>query len=99
MNDIKRWLEDLDFGRYVEAFQANAIDIELLPDLHEADLEKIGVAALSHRKMLLRAIAELSSEPASRGVERFESKKPETWSDQFFAAAQKDAARLVGMLS
>ena len=37
VNDIKRWLEDLDLGRYVEAFQANAIDIELLPDLDEAD--------------------------------------------------------------
>ncbi len=37
MNEIKRWLEDLDLGRYVEAFQANAIDIELLPDLDEAD--------------------------------------------------------------
>ena len=33
------------------------------------------------------------------GVERFERKEPETWSDQFFAAAQKDAARFVGMLS
>ncbi len=65
VNDIKRWLEDLDLGRYVEAFQANAIDIELLPDLDEADLEKIGVAALGHRKKLLRAIAELGSEPAS----------------------------------
>ncbi len=65
VNDIKRWLEDLDLGRYVEAFQANAIDVELLPDLDEADLEKIGVAALGHRKKLLRAIAELGSEPAA----------------------------------
>ncbi len=55
VNDIKRWLEDLDLGRYVEAFQANALDIELLPDLDEADLVKIGVAALCHRKKLLRA--------------------------------------------
>ncbi len=59
VNDIKRWLEDLDLGRYVEAFQANAIDVELLPDLDEADLEKMGVAALGHRKKLLRAIAVL----------------------------------------
>ncbi len=52
MNDIKRWLEDLDLGRYVEAFQANAIDVELLPDLDEADLEKMGVAALGHPNSL-----------------------------------------------
>ena len=68
MNDIKGWLEDLDLGRYVEAFQANAIDIELLPDLDEADLEKMGVAALGHRKKLLRAIAELGNEPSSTPV-------------------------------
>ena len=63
--DIRRWLEGLDLGRYVEMFQANAVDLELLLDLDEADLEKLGVAALGHRKKLLRAIAELGSEPAS----------------------------------
>ncbi len=42
VNDIKRWLEDLDLGSYVEAFQANAIDEGLQPDLDEADLEKLG---------------------------------------------------------
>ncbi len=42
VNDIKQWLDDLDLGSYVEAFQANAIDVGLLPDLDEADLEKLG---------------------------------------------------------
>ena len=50
VKDIKRWLEDLDLARYVEAIQANAIDGELLPDLDEADLDKMGVAALGRRK-------------------------------------------------
>ncbi len=68
MNDIKRWLEDLDLHRYVETFEANAIDMELLPDLDDADLEKMGVAALGHRKKLQRAIAELGSAPASAPI-------------------------------
>ena len=69
VNDVKRWLEDLDLDRYVETFEANAIDMEILPDLDDADLEKIGVAALGHRKKLLRAIAEQGSAPASAPIE------------------------------
>ncbi len=64
-NDVKRWLEDLDLERYVETFETNAIEMELLTDLGDADLEKMGVAALGHRKKLLRAIAELAGAPAS----------------------------------
>lgn len=68
-NDINRWLEQLDLGQYAEAFQADAVDVELLPDLDDADLVTLGVAALGHRKKLLRAIAELDgksmAEPSS----------------------------------
>jgi class 3 adenylate cyclase len=44
--------------RYAEAFRDNAIELEVLPELSEADLEKIGVL-LGHRKIMLKAIAEL----------------------------------------
>jgi class 3 adenylate cyclase len=44
--------------RYEEAFRDNAIDAEVLPELTDADLEKLGVV-LGHRKRLLKAIAEL----------------------------------------
>jgi len=56
--DIAAWLRDLSLERYAEAFRDNAIELEVLPELSEADLEKIGVL-LGHRKIMLKAIAEL----------------------------------------
>ena len=56
--DIAAWLRGLSFERYAEAFRDNAIELEVLPELSEADLEKIGVL-LGHRKIMLKAIAEL----------------------------------------
>jgi len=55
--DIAAWLRGLSLERYVEAFHDNAIELEVLPELSEADLEKIGVL-LGHRKIMLKAIAE-----------------------------------------
>src|SRR5215472_4043810 len=56
--DIAAWLRGLSLERYAEAFRDNAIELEILPELSEADLEKIGVL-LGHRKIMLKAIAEL----------------------------------------
>ncbi len=56
--DIRAWLRDLALGRYADSFEANAIDSEVLLELTEADLEKLGVV-LGHRKKLLKAIAAL----------------------------------------
>jgi class 3 adenylate cyclase len=56
--DIAAWLGGLSLERYAEAFRDNAIELEVLPELTEADLEKIGVL-LGHRKIMLKAIAEL----------------------------------------
>jgi hypothetical protein len=39
--------------------------MDLLPDLDEDDLEKLGVVALGHRKILLRAIAILAGTDAA----------------------------------
>jgi class 3 adenylate cyclase len=56
--EIADWLRGLSLERYAEAFRDNAIELEILPELSEADLEKLGVL-LGHRKIMLRAIAEL----------------------------------------
>jgi class 3 adenylate cyclase/predicted ATPase len=53
------WLDQLGLGQYATTFSEHAIDLDVLPDLTEADLEKLNVA-LGHRKRMLRAIAELS---------------------------------------
>jgi class 3 adenylate cyclase len=61
--EIGVWLSSLGLERYEPAFRDNAIDAEVLPELTEADLEKLGVL-LGHRKRMLRAIAELSTAPS-----------------------------------
>jgi class 3 adenylate cyclase/tetratricopeptide (TPR) repeat protein len=56
--DIANWLRTLGLERYEQAFRASDIDADVLPELSEADLEQLGVS-LGHRKILLKAIAEL----------------------------------------
>ncbi|HEX6115284.1 MAG TPA: adenylate/guanylate cyclase domain-containing protein, partial [Geminicoccaceae bacterium] len=58
--DVAAWLQDLGLARYEEAFRASDIDADVLADLTETDLEKLGVS-LGHRKKLLKAIAELGA--------------------------------------
>jgi class 3 adenylate cyclase len=60
--EIGVWLRGLGLERYEPAFRDNAIDVEVLPELTEADLEKLGVL-LGHRKRMLRAIDELRAGP------------------------------------
>jgi class 3 adenylate cyclase/tetratricopeptide (TPR) repeat protein len=57
--DISAWLRELGLERYETAFQSNDIDVDLLSNLTEADLERLGVASLGHRKKLLAAIEAL----------------------------------------
>jgi hypothetical protein len=67
--DVAQWLQSLGLGRYEQTFRDNDIDGEVLVDLDEADLEKLGVS-LGHRKKLLKAIAGLGETggPAPAGV-------------------------------
>ena len=60
--NIGDWLRGLGLARYEAVFRDNAIDAEVLPELTEADLEKLGVL-LGHRKRMLRAIAEPGTAP------------------------------------
>jgi hypothetical protein len=45
--------------------ERNAVDLDLLSDLTDADLEKLGVHSLGHRKRLLKAVAKLNETKAS----------------------------------
>ena len=58
--DIGQWLNGIGLGQYEALFREHEIDADVLIDLTEADLEKIGVP-LGHRKRLMRAIAALSA--------------------------------------
>lgn len=59
--DIAAWLRSLGLERYEEAFRASEIDWEVLPEVSEADLERLGLP-LGPRKKLLKAIAGLPKE-------------------------------------
>ncbi len=60
MNDrVSAWLDSLGLSVYHELFEHNAITWDVLPELNEGDLEALGIL-LGHRKILLRAIAQLS---------------------------------------
>jgi class 3 adenylate cyclase len=58
--DLGEWLRGLGLGQYETTFRENGIDADVLPDLTDADLEKLGVL-LGHRKRLLKAIASLGT--------------------------------------
>jgi SAM (Sterile alpha motif) domain-containing protein len=56
--DVAEWLRALGLEQYARVFRQNEIDQEVLPELTDADLEKLGVP-MGHRKRLLRAILTL----------------------------------------
>ena len=58
--DVGGWLRSLGLGQYEALFRASEIDADILPELTEIDLEKLGVP-LGHRKRLLRAISGLTA--------------------------------------
>ena len=61
MSDLRNWLHKNNLEQYADAFEANDVDLDILPDLHEHDLEQLGVS-LGNRRRLLKAIAERGSE-------------------------------------
>ncbi len=61
---MTQWLEGLGLGQYSRVFSEHDIDFEVLPELNEADLQKLDIS-LGHRKKLLKAISELSLAPPS----------------------------------
>jgi class 3 adenylate cyclase/predicted ATPase len=64
--DVGDWLRSVGLGQYETAFRDNGVDAEVLPDLTDADLEKLGVV-LGHRKRLLKTIAGLNRTTGESG--------------------------------
>lgn len=71
--DVGAWLRSLELGQYESTFRDNEIQADVLPDLTDGDLEKLGLP-LGPRKRLLKAIASLDdggrvpARPASLGA-------------------------------
>src|SRR5262245_3082388 len=62
--DVGGWLRNLGLGRYEPTFIENAIDSDVLPELTEGDLEKLGMP-LGDRKRLIKAIRTMLADSSS----------------------------------
>jgi class 3 adenylate cyclase len=56
--DVGAWLRGLGLGQYERTFRDSEIEADILPELTEADLERIGLP-LGPRKRILKAIQNL----------------------------------------
>jgi class 3 adenylate cyclase len=59
MDALSEWLQKIGLERPAAVFAESDVDLEALPLLNDAELERLGVS-LGHRKKLLKAIAELN---------------------------------------
>ncbi len=59
---IDRWLQGIGLSKYSALFAENEIGLDVLPDLTDADFEKLSVP-LGDRKRLLKAVVSLSERP------------------------------------
>src|SRR5262244_174792 len=73
---IADWLKRLGLAQYLECFAENDIEFSVLRDLTDADLEKIGIRSLGHRRKLLRAIAALRDIEANPHAAAMTSEAP-----------------------
>jgi class 3 adenylate cyclase len=78
MSAVRSWLEAIGLGQYADAFEANDIDTDLLPQLDDHLLKDIGVASAGHRLRLRNAIAKLAptSIAAAKGTTATEGSAP-----------------------
>ena len=52
--DVADWLRSLGLERYQAAFREHEITAAVLPNLSADDLKELGIAAVGHRRRLLR---------------------------------------------
>ena len=62
--NVGDWLRSLGLGQYEGAFRESEIEADVLPELTEGDLEKLGLP-LGPRKRVLKAIAALNAPGAA----------------------------------
>jgi class 3 adenylate cyclase len=75
--DLSAWLQDLGLERYEQAFRDNDIAPAVLPELTDRDLKDLGVS-LGHRRVLLKAIADLAARGADAALASAAEAAPRT---------------------
>src|ERR1700682_3135811 len=68
--DVGAWLRGLGLEQYEGTFRENEIEADVLPELTESDLEKLGLP-LGPRKRVLKAIANLGNSDKASGIASF----------------------------
>lgn len=72
--NVADWLRAIGMVNYVDAFEANQIDVSQLAELTDADLKEIGISALGDRRAILKAAASGGSMAGSADIQSdFES--------------------------
>jgi class 3 adenylate cyclase/tetratricopeptide (TPR) repeat protein len=66
--DVGDWLRSLGLAQHEAVFRDNGVEVDVLVELSDSDLEKLGVL-LGHRRRMQKAIANLGAAPAG-AVER-----------------------------
>jgi class 3 adenylate cyclase/predicted ATPase len=61
MSTVRQWLAGLGLAQYAEAFEENAVGLDLLPELDHDILTSIGVVAAGHRMRILKAARDLKA--------------------------------------
>jgi class 3 adenylate cyclase/predicted ATPase len=74
--DVGAWLRGLGLGQYEGTFRESEIEADVLPELTEADLEKLGLP-LGPRKRILKAIASLGDADKAQGSTSLARPSPE----------------------
>jgi len=69
MPDLENWLKQFGLETLAGVLAGNDVDLDILPDLTEADFEKLGIS-LGHRRKLLKAIATLHGATAKAAFRR-----------------------------
>ncbi len=63
MTKLEEWLKEQGLAQYAGVLADNDIDFDILSDLTESDLEKLGLS-VGHRRKLLRGLAALKPAPS-----------------------------------
>ena len=74
--DVGEWLRSFGLSQYETTFRENGVDADVLLDLTDADLKKLGVL-LGHRKRLLKAIANLGAVASAKVAAEAAPLRPE----------------------
>ncbi len=64
MPSLEQWLEQVGLGPPANVLLENDVDLDILPELTDADLEKLGLS-LGQRRRLLKAAGTLAAVPAT----------------------------------